>query len=109
YNSKLQLDQLTDLANRVTSLSYDSDFLLTGVGLPTSGGLTVTADHPATHTPSSISYSVSAINSVLGADYAYNSSAQLERRISWVTETEEMGRQFAYDRKSRLTGYADYQ
>jgi RHS repeat-associated protein len=109
YNSKLQLDSLTDVVGRVTSLSYDSDFLLTAVGLPTSAGLTVSADHPATHTPSAISYSASAINSVLGADYAYNTSAQLERRISWITETEEMGRQFSYDLRSRLTGYADYQ
>jgi RHS repeat-associated protein len=92
-----------------TYLSYNADFQLTQVALPTSSGLTVTQGYPGTHTPDQIAYSDGGIQSVLGVSYSYTTAAQLKERIDhWLNDGSRSGRAYSYDLAGRLTGYANF-
>lgn len=108
YNAKLQLDTLTDVANGKAAIGVNADGLPTSLTLP--NGLGITSDFPATHTPSSYIYNNPTINTQLGEDLAYSTRSQLSKRV-WTGQsnsTTEVGREYSYDLRSRLSQYNRY-
>lgn len=110
YNLMGVLDQITDVSGGQTTLGVDSENLLASVQVPTSLGLTVTRDHPSTHTPIAILYNNGTLHDSLSVQYSYTNMAQVYQRIAvgQSTPTEKVGREYAYDAANRLVSYNDY-
>jgi RHS repeat-associated protein len=110
YDTLMRLDTLVDLAGGRTKLTYNADWQLTGILLPTNPWTSTSMTYPATHANGSVMYTA-ADGSQAGATYAYDWDVRIQRRIDRAVTTqptEEQGRRYGYDNGHRVTGYEDY-
>lgn len=110
YTAEGLLDSLTNMAGARTSLGADIENLLASIVLPTEPALTVTREHPSTHTTAAILYNIGTLYDSLSVQYTRTPTAQVYQRIDVAqsSSSNTVGRQYAYDRANRLLSYHDF-
>ena len=103
YDTRRQLERLTDLAGGVTTLGYDQDGLLTSVQLPNAASLT--QGYVSTHRRASTEYSDFSLQAEFWRAYEQTTQAQLGKRHY----PGGLYRSFRYDKARRVLGFTDYQ